>query len=179
MPSAPPRPSPAFLVVPPDFAIVLGLLNLLLELDETKLTSLLAASEGSSPRLPSPFTGLLLKMNYDPVGVLDVVDEIWPSRLQPRRGAGRKMEDPLPLVCYLLPLYDSKYGTVANVSQVYRGLEADDNYRRECGYAGRLPSLSVFRKIAAALESNWSRFQGCALSSDTLGKAAGSRIPRF
>ena len=87
------------------------------------------------------------------------------------------MKDPLPLVCYLLPLCDPNHGTVANLSRAYRGLEADENYRRECGYADRLPSLSVFRKTAATLESNWSRFQGCVLSSNTLERLLG-RVSR-
>ena len=59
-----------------------SLRNILLELDEAKATSLLASTEGSSPRLPSPFTGRLLNMHFDPVEVLELVDSIWPSRVQ-------------------------------------------------------------------------------------------------
>ena len=122
-----------------------GLLNLLLEHDQGKVTSLLASSDGSSPRQPSPFTGRLLEMSYDPVEVLDLVDSIWPSRLHGHPGPGNKPKDPLPIVCYLLPFCDPEYGTVFNLAEVHRRLKADKEYRRECGYVDGIPSLSVFR----------------------------------
>ena len=100
-----------------------GLLSLLLGLDEAKATSLLASSEGSSPGRPSPFTGRLLKMNYDPVEVLDLVDSIWPSRLHGHPGRGKKPKDPLPIVCYLLPFCDPEYGTVFNLAEARRPSE--------------------------------------------------------
>lgn len=95
-----------------------GLLNLLLEIDNARATSLLASSEGSTSRLPSPFTGRLLSMHYDPVEVLDLVDEIWPSRVHGHPGRGRKPRDPLPIVCYLLPLCDPEYGTILDLETI-------------------------------------------------------------
>ena len=154
-----------------------GLLNLLVELDEAKATSLLASSEGSTPRLPSPITGLLLILRYDPVAVLKLVDKLWPSRLYPRSGPGRKQEDRLPLVCYLLPFCDAIHGGVFNLADVYRRLKADGEYRRECGYVDRLPSRSVLRKTSTVMARNWSLFQKCLLSPEDYEKVR-SRLSR-
>ena len=146
-----------------------GLLSLLQELDEAKLASLLAASEGSSsPPLPSPFTGLLLRMNYDPSEVLTLVDELWPERVHGRRGAGRKRTDPLPLVCFLLRFCDPEYGTVFNLAEVYRALERDQEYRKLCGYKPGSPSDSVFRGVYNTMVANWPAFQACAANGDRL-----------
>ena len=145
-----------------------GLLNLLLELDGAKATSLLASSEGSSPRLPSPFTGRLLKMNYDPVEVLDLVDSIWPSRLHGHPGRGKKPKDPLPTVCYLLSVCDPEYGTVFNLAEARRRLKAGEEYRRECGYVDDIPSRTVFGKVLGEMLSNWDRFQECLLSPEEM-----------
>ena len=145
-----------------------GLLNLLLELDEAKVTSLLASSEGSSPRLPSPFTGRLLRMNYDPVEVLELVDSIWPSRLYGHPGRGKKPKDPLPIVCYLLPFCDPEYGTVFNLAEARRRLKADEEYRCECGYVDGIPSRTVFGKILGEMVYNWDRFQECLLSPEEM-----------
>ncbi len=145
-----------------------GLLNLLLEHDEGKVTSLLASSDGSSPRQPSPFTGRLLEMYYDPVEVLDLVDSIWPSRLHGHPGPGNKPKDPLPIVCYLLPFCDPEYGTVFNLAEARRRLEADKEYRRECGYVDGIPSLSVFRNTLGEMIANWDRFQECLLSPEDM-----------
>ena len=126
-----------------------GLFKLLSELDEAQAESYLSSSEGASPRLRSPFSGLLLSLKYDPVEVLDLVDRIWPERVFGRPGSGRKSTDPLPIVCYLLPFCDAEYGTVFNLREAYRRLEGDLEYRSQCGYADSLPSESVFRKVAA------------------------------
>ena len=145
-----------------------GLLSLLLGLDEAKATSLLASSEGSSPGRPSPFTGRLLKMNYDPVEVLDLVDSIWPSRLHGHPGRGKKPKDPLPIVCYLLPFCDPEYGTVFNLAEARRRLKADQEYRRECGYVDGIPSRTLFGKILDKMVCNWDRFQECILSPEEM-----------
>lgn len=145
-----------------------GLLKLLQELDEPKVTSLLSSSEGSRPRLPSPFTGRLLSMHYDPVEVLGLVDEIWPSRVHGHPGSGKKPKDPLPIVCYLLSVCDPEYGTVLNLSETRRRLKADEEYRRECGYVDGIPSLSVFRNTLGEMVANWVRFQECLLSPDEM-----------
>ena len=147
-----------------------GLLNLLLELDEARVTSLLASSEGSAQQLPSPFTGLLLRMNYDPLKVLDLVNRIWGSRVHGRPGPGRRSVDRLPLVCYLLPVCEANYGTVPNVLGHYYRLNEDDEFRILCGYVDRVPSRSVFRDTAVALSNNWSSFRECVLSSDASEK---------
>ena len=144
----------------------LGLMQLLLELDEAKVTALLESSEESAPQLPSPFTGLLLRMNYDPLEVLRLVNEIWPARVHGHHGRGRKPVDPLPLVYYLLPICEANYGTVPNVSGHYRRLKADNEFRRLGGYDDRVPSRSVFREVAVTLANNWPRFRECVLSSD-------------
>ena len=147
-----------------------GLLKLLLGYDEAKAKSFLSQSEVSRPRLRSPISGLLLQLRYDPVEVLDIVYEIWPSLMFGHSGPGRKQVDRLPLICYLLPLCDPVYGTVYNFAEAYRDLRADKEYRRECGYVDSIPSLAVFRDTAVAIAKNWRRFQSCALSSDDLEK---------
>ena len=145
-----------------------GLLKLLQKLDEPKVTSLLASSERSIPRLPSPFTGCMLSRHYDPFEVLELVDEIWPSRVHGYPGRGNKPKDPLPIVCYLLPCCDPEYGTVFNLSEVCRRLKADEEYRRECGCVDDIPSLSVFRNTLNEMVANWVRFQECLLSPDEM-----------
>ena len=145
-----------------------GLLSILLELDEAASKSLLTSSEGSTPRLPSPITGRLLDAQYDPARVLNLVDEIWPERVYGHRGSGRKSEDPLPLVCFLLPCCDPEYGFVPNLLEAYRRLREDEEYRGLSGYVGRLPSESVFRKVAGAVRGNWPRFKACAASPGRL-----------
>ena len=147
-----------------------GLLSLLMELDEAKVTALLESSEGSAPRMASPFTGLLLRMNYDPSEVLRLVNEIWPARVHGHHGRGRKPVDPLPLVYYLLPICEANYGTVPNVLGHYRRLKADNEFRRLGGYDDRVPSRSVFREVAVTLANNWPRFRECVLSSDASEK---------
>ena len=154
-----------------------GLLKILFEYDEAKAESLLSTSQGSNARLRSPFTGRLLKMGYDPVEVADVVNSIWPSRWQPRSGPGKRVEDRLPLVCYLLPLCDPDHGTVFNVMEAHRRLEADTDYRSECGYVNRVPGYRVLNSTAAAMVKDWPLFQACLLSSDDLEKVL-SRIGR-
>ena len=130
--------------------------------------SSLSSSEGASPRLRSPFSGLLLSLKYDPVEVLDLVDRIWPEWVFGRPGSGRKSKDPLPIVCYLLPLCDAEYGVVFNLREAYRRLEGDREYRSQCGYADSLPSESVFRKVAAEMCKSWKGFQTCVLSPEAL-----------
>ena len=145
-----------------------GLFKLLSELDEAQAESYLSSSEGASPRLRSPFSGLLLSLKYDPVEVLDLVDRIWPERVFGRPGSGRKSKDPLPIVCYLLPLCDAEYGVVFNLRDAYHRLEGDREYRSQCGYADSLPSESVFRKVAAEMRKSWKGFQACVLSPEAL-----------
>ena len=145
-----------------------GLFKLLSELDEAQAESYLSSSEEASPRLRSPFSGLLLSLKYDPVEVLDLVDRIWPERVFGRPGSGRKSTDPLPIVCYLLPFCDAEYGTVFNLREAYRRLEGDLEYRSQCGYADSLPSESVFRKVAAEMCKSWKGFQTCVLSPEAL-----------
>ncbi len=147
-----------------------GLLALLGGIDEAKAESLLASSKGSAPQLPSPITGLLLSLRYDPVAVLELVDKLWPYRLHPRSGPGRRQEDPLPLVCYLLPFCDAVHGGVINLANIYRRLKADKEYRRMCGYVDRLPSRSVLQKTSTVMVRNWSRFQECFLSPEDYEK---------
>ena len=147
-----------------------GLLKLLLGYDEAKAKSFLSQSDVSRPRLRSPISGLLLELEYDPVEVLDLAYKIWPSLISGHSGPGRKQMDRLPLICYLLPLCDPVYGTVYNVTEAYRRLEADKEYRRECGYVDSIPGLAVFRDTALAIVENWPRFQSCVLSSDDLEK---------
>ena len=143
---------------------------MLQELDEAKLTALLASSEESSPRSPSPFTGLLLSMDYHPLEVLELVDKLWPFRCQPKPGPGRPQLDPLPLVCYLLPVCEPKYGSAFDLRKSYRRLKRDEEFRIQCGYGDRFPSESVFRKVASVLVENWSSFQKCLFSSEDLDR---------
>ena len=144
----------------------LTLLDLLQQVDEAAVVSLLSTSERTSPNLPSPFTGWLLRCKYDPFAVLDLVDELWPFRMEPHKGPGRKSEDPLPLVCYLLPLCDPDYGTIENRSEAYRRLKSDETFRHQAGYSSRVPSRSVFNNIAGVLAANWPRFQECVATSE-------------
>ena len=151
----------------------LAAFKFLTEIDEAQAEKYLALLKGSNPRLLSPFSGRLLESNYDPVKVLDAVDDIWPSRWKGRRGRGRKMTDPLPMVCFLLPLFDLQSGTFFNLSEAYRRFEEDSEYRRECGYVERLPSLSVFQKTAATMAENRSRFEICVASPEVLQALVG------
>ena len=153
--------------------VTLAAFKFLTEIDEAQAEKYLSLLKGSNPRLLSPFSGRLLESNYDPVKVLDVVDDIWPSRWEGRRGRGRKMTDPLPMVCFLLPLFDLQSGTVFNLSEAYRRFEEDCEYRRECGYVERLPSFSVFQKIAVTMAENWSRFEICVASPKVLQALVG------
>ena len=105
-------------------------------------------------------------MHYDPVEVLDLVDEIWPSRVHGHPGRGRKPRDPLPIVCYLLPLCDPEYGTILDLSDARHRLESDRKYRYECGYVDGIPSLSVFRNVSVEMVNSWDRFQECLLSPE-------------
>ena len=135
-------------------------------LDEASARLLLtSAEEGSGRRLPSPITGLLLCRKFDPVAVVDLVNELWPGRLRREPGSsGPNLRDRLPLVCFLLPKCAPAYGPVFNVAAEYRRLKADKDYRRECGYVEGVPSESVFNDAARALRRNWRRFQACILS---------------
>ena len=148
----------------------LGLQTLLRGVDEAQVLSLLATSDGPSLALPSPFTGRLLDMNYNPIRVLDLVNFLWPARVKPKSGGGRKPKDRLPIVCYLLSHCNPEYGTLGNVRSVYNLLKADQKYRRQCGYVDErdVPSYSVFSNTAVALVRNWPLFQACLLSSDDL-----------
>ena len=137
-------------------------------LDEATATSLLASSEDPRPRAPSPFTGRLLSMHYDPVEVLELVDSIWPSRVQGYPGRGKKPKDPLPIVCYLLSVCDPEYGTVFNLAEARRRLKDDEEYRRECGYVDGIPSRTVFGKVLGEMVVNWGRFQECLLSPEEM-----------
>ena len=114
-----------------------------------------------------------MESKYDPVKVLDAVDDIWPSRWEGRWGPGRKMTDPLPMVCFLLPYFDLQSGTFFNLSEAYRRFEEDCEYRRECGYVERLPSFSVFQKIAVTMAENRSRFEICVASPKVLQALVG------
>ena len=145
-----------------------GLLGLLSGLDQASVESYLSSSEGSSPKLRSPFSGLLLSLKYDPVEVLDLVDELWPERVSGHRGSGRKLVDRLPFVCYILPLCDPEYGTVFKQREAYRRLKEHQGYRSLCGYGASLPSYSVFRSTADAIVKNWLLFQVCQASPDRL-----------
>ena len=146
------------------------LFGLLAGMDQVYAESYLRVSEKADSRRPSPFSGLLLALNYDPVAVQNLVDEIWPFRWQRRSGPGRKPEDPLPLVCYILPYCDPEYGTVFNVLDAYRHLEEDKEYRNLCGYSYRVPSRSVFNNVVVAMVDSWSSFQACLLSPEDLEK---------
>ena len=153
--------------------VTLAAFKFLTEIDEAQAEKYLALLEGSNPRLRSPFSGRLLDSHYDPVKVLDAVDDIWPSRWEGRRGPGRKMTDPLPMVCFLLPLFDLQSGTFFNLSEAYRSFKEDNGYRRECGYVERLPSFSVFQKIAVTMAENRSRFEICVASPEVLQALVG------
>ena len=146
----------------------LAAFKFLTEIDEAQAEKYICLLEGSNPRLRSPFSGRLLDSHYDPVEVLDAVDDIWPSRWEGGRGPGRKLVDPLPMVCFLLPYFDPTSRNVLNLSAAYRSFKEDSGYRRECGYVERLPSLSVFRNVAATMSENWSRFQICVASPEIL-----------
>ena len=148
--------------------VTLAAFKFLTEIDEAQAEKYICLWEGSNPRLRSPFSGRLLDSHYDPVEVLDAVDDIWPSRWEGGRGPGRKLVDPLPMVCFLLPYFDPTSRNVLNLSAAYRSFKEDSEYRRECGYVERLPSLSVFRNVAATMSENWSRFQICVASPEIL-----------
>ena len=153
--------------------VTLAAFKFLTAIDEAQAKKYLCLLEGSNPRLRSPFSGRLLDSHYDPVEVLDAVDDIWPSRWEGGRGPGRKMTDPLPMVCFLLPYFDLQSGTFFNLSEAYRRFEEDCEYRRECGYVERLPSFSVFQKIAVTMAENRPRFEICVASPEVLQALVG------
>ena len=146
-----------------------GLFALFAELDQASVESYLFVSEDSSDPPPvSPFTGLLLSLHFDPAEVLDLVDHLWPERWAGHPGRGPKPTDPLPLVCFLLRFCDAKYGTVFNMSDAYRSLEKDKEYRKLCGYVTDVPSDSVFRGVYNTMVANWSAFRACVTRGDCL-----------
>ena len=145
------------------------LFGILGALDQASVDAYLFASEERSDPLPaSPFNGLLLHLHFDPVEVLSLVDDLWPSRWKGHSGRGRKPIDPLPLVCFLLRLCDSEYGEVFDLSEAYRQLKRDEEYRRLCNYEHRLPSASVLRGVQQVMIDNWPRFQACVADGDRL-----------
>ena len=77
------------------------------------------------------------------------------------------------MVCFLLPYFDLQSGTFFNLSEAYRRFEEDCEYRRECGYVERLPSFSVFQKIAVTMAENRSRFEICVASPKVLQALVG------
>ena len=142
-----------------------GLFALFAELDQASVESYLFVSEDSSDPPPlSPFTGLLLSLQFDPAEVLALVDQLWPERWAGHPGRGRKPTDPLPLVCFLLRFCDPEYGTVFNLSEAYRSLEQDEEYRKLCRYEPGSPSDSVFRGVYNTMVANWPAFQACVAS---------------
>lgn len=146
-----------------------GLFGLLGALDQASVESYLCVSEAhSDPLPPSPFTGLLLSLHFDPGEVLDLVDRLWPERWAGHTGSGRKPIDPLPVVCFLLRFCDPKYGTVFNLAEAYRSLKKDQDYRKVCGYVDDVPSDSVVRGISNVMVENWPAFQACVASDDRL-----------
>ena len=146
-----------------------GVFSLLAEMDQASVENYLLVSEERSDPLPvSPFNGWLLRLHFDPSEVLSLVDEIWPARWWGHHGRGRKPEDPLPLVCFLLGRCDTEYGTVFDLSEAYRHLERDGEYRKLCGYERRNPSVSVFRGVYRVMVENWPRFQACVAEAARL-----------
>ena len=146
-----------------------GLFGLLAGLDQASVESYLSLSEAhSAPLPPSPFTGLLLSLRYDPVEVLALVDQLWPERWAGHTGRGRKPADPLPLVCFLLRFCDPEYGTVFNLSEAYRSLKRDWEYQELCWYQQGVPSDSVFRSVYSVMVGNWPAFQACVANGDGL-----------
>ena len=133
------------------------------------MESYLSVSEAHSDSLPpSPFAGLLVSLRFDPAEVLALVDQLWPERWAGHAGRGRKPADPLPLVCFLLRFCDPEYGTVFNLSEAYRSLKGDREYRELCRYQQGVPSDSVFRGVYNTMLANWSAFQACAVGGDRL-----------
>ena len=146
-----------------------GLSSLLASLDQASVESYLSASEArSDPLPPSPITGLLVSLRFDPDEVLALVDQLWPERWSGHTGRGRKPTDPLPLVCFLLHFCDPEYGTVFNLSEAYRSLEQDEEYRQLCGYEHGVPSDSVFRGVYGTMVANWPAFQACVANGERL-----------
>lgn len=146
-----------------------GLFGLLGDLDQASVESYISVSEAhSDPLRPSPFTGLLLSLHFDPAEVLALVDQLWPERWTGHTGRGRRPTDPLPLVCFLLRFCDPEYGTVFNLAEAYRSLERDQEYRKLCGYKPGSPSDSVFRGVYNTMVANWPSFQACVASGDRI-----------
>ena len=146
-----------------------GLSGLLANLDQASAESYLSVSEAHSGLLPpSPFTGLLLSLHFDPAEVLALVDQLWPERWAGHTGRGRKPTDPLPLTCFLLRFCDPEYGTVFNMAEVYRSLERDQEYRKLCRYEDGVPSDSVFRGVYNTMVAQWPAFQACVASGERL-----------
>lgn len=145
------------------------LFGILADLDQASVEAYLLGSEADSASLrPSPFTGLLLSLHFDPGEVLDLVDRLWPERWTGHKGRGRKPADPLPLVCFLLRFCNPEYGTVFNLAEAYRSLGRDQEYRTLCGYEPGSPSESVFRGVYDVMVANWPAFQACVASGDRL-----------
>ena len=144
-----------------------GLFKLLSELDETRAESYLSL-DGASLKLRSPFSGLLLSLEYNPIEVVDLVDGLWPEQVLGHPGPGRKSLDRLPIVCYLLSLFDPDHGVITDLQVAHRRLKEDEEYRARVGFADRLPSYSVFAATASKMKANWALFQACHLSPQDL-----------
>ena len=133
----------------------------LASLDSNEIQSLLAVS-GSAVGL---MNGVTVIPEYDLDALRVLVDELWPPPLPGPRPKGRPQSSRLPVVCAILRVCDPQDGVVFNLSEEFRKLQQDADYRKECGFAGdKLPSRSVFVKSYQMMLRNWSRFRACMVS---------------
>ena len=110
-------------------------------------------------------TGATVTPEYDLDALQVLVDELWPPPLPGPRPKGRPQSSRLPVVCAILRVCDPQDGVVFNLSEEFRRLQMDGDYRKESGFAGdKLPSRSVFVKSYQMMLGNWARFRTCMVS---------------
>ena len=120
-------------------------------------------------------TEVIVTPEYDLDALQALVDELWPPPLPGPRPKGRPQSSRLPVVCAILRVCDPQDGVVLNLSEEFRKLQQDGDYRKKCGFAGdKLPSRSVFVKSYQMMLGNWARFRACMVSDPASSICGGS-----
>lgn len=93
-----------------------------------------------------------------------LVYQLWPPpapKGQRNRG-GRPYIDRVPVVCAILANCDLVYGTLKSPTALMRKLNAEDTeYRKRCGFTGKVPALKTVITTHERMLRHWSQFLGC------------------
>ena len=132
-------------------------------LDDAALESLLPVADpvDGSGRGQGP--DLTKAVVYDRVKLQALVEDLWPPPPPGKRRMGRRMFGRLPVVCAVLRICDPIHGSIHNLSAETLKLRKDEEYRKQCGFSGGVPSRSVFETTYQKMLSNWARFRECAV----------------